>query len=187
MNPWPGPAVRHYGASMIEVAISLVIIALLVTLGIPSLSEWIHNSRIRTAADTILAGLQVARTEAVRRNANVQFTLNNPGTSGGTGWTVTLVSGNQQIQSAPDGEGTTKVIATPTPGDATAVTFTGIGRTPTKGLNADGSPVLTQIDIDTTALAASLSRELRVTISSGGQIRVCDPNVSASGTDPRAC
>lgn len=176
------------GASLIELAIVLVIMALVLTMAAPNFVEWINNGRIRTAAETIMAGLQTARSEAVRRNANVQFTLTSPGTSGGTGWTVVLVNGNEEIQSAPNGEGTANIIATPSPGDANAVTFTGLGRTPPAptNLNADGSALLTQIDIDTTVLPAATSRELRILINAGGQLRLCDPNVT-DGTDPRAC
>lgn len=175
------------GASMVEIAISLVIIALIISMGAPSMAELIQNSRIRTAAESILSGLQAARSEAVRRNANIQFALSNTGASGGTGWTITLVNGNQQLQSAPSGEGTANIVVTSSPNGATTATFTGVGRTPINGLNSDGSPVLTQIDIDTTALPASISRELRITISAGGQVRLCDPNVSPGSTDPRAC
>jgi type IV fimbrial biogenesis protein FimT len=57
---------------------------------------------------------------------------------------------------------------------------------PPGNLNADGSSLLTQIDIDSAVMAAANSRDMRILIGTGGQIRMCDPNV-AEATDPRAC
>ncbi|MEW6164077.1 MAG: GspH/FimT family pseudopilin [Pseudomonadota bacterium] len=177
------------GASIIEIVIALAVLSILIAVAVPSFSEWINNSQIRTGAESILSGLQTARGEAVRRNANVQFTLTSPGTTGGTGWTITLVNTGEQLASAPGGEGARNVLVTPTPGGTNAVTFTGFGRTPDPPNNvntADGSDLMTQIDIDSTVLAADLSREMRILIGSGGQIRMCDPNVT-DASDPRAC
>lgn len=179
---------RQDGTSIIEVAISLVVMAILISLGIPSFRDWINNAQIRTAAESIMSGLQSARSEAVRRNTNVVFTLTAPSTAGGTGWSVSLANTGTAIQSAAAGEGARNAIVTPTPADATSVTFTGFGRTPPppNNLNLDGSSLLTQIDIDSTVLAAADSREMRILISTGGQIRMCDPNVTDT-SDPRSC
>jgi type IV fimbrial biogenesis protein FimT len=184
---WLHPAGQR-GMSFVEVLISLVILVILILVGVPGFTEWLNNGQIRTATESILSGLQTARNEAVRRNANVQLTLTNPGVTGGTGWSVALASTQAVIQSAPNAEGAAQTLVTPTPGDATTITFTGVGRTPAppNNLNIDGSSLLTQIDIDSTVLAADTSRNLRILISTGGQIRMCDPNVT-NATDPRAC
>lgn len=171
-----------------EMLIALVVLVILILVSLPGFTEWINNGQIRTATESIMSGLQAARNEAVRRNANVQFSLTNAGTVGGTGWSIMLVSTQTVLQNAPDAEGAAKTMVTLTPGDATAVTFTGVGRTPVppNNLNIDGSSLLTQIDIDSTVLAADSSRNLRILISTGGQIRMCDPNVTSTN-DPRAC
>lgn len=174
------------GATIIEIAIALVIVAILVALGLPNFREWIQNSRIRTAAESVSSGLQTARSEAVRRNAAVRFLLTAPSTPGGTGWQVALVNTGEVLQSAPAGEGSAYVVIAPTPGDATAITFNGYGRTPANGLNADGSSLLSQLDFDSGAIDAAESRELRVVITTGGQIRMCDPRITTDG-DTRKC
>ena len=183
--------VPQSGVSLIEVVITMVILAILILLAAPSLSEWIQNRQIRTATESMLSGLQTARNEAVRQNRNVEFRLTNPTVAGGTGWSVALPGSNVAIQSSPDGEGSAKAIVTPTPGDADIVTFTGFGRTPDapNNKNSDGTSLLTRIDIDSSTLAADKSREMRILISTGGQIRMCDPNVSNTAVplDPRAC
>ena len=178
-------------AASITVAVGLitiVIIAILVATGIPSFTEWLQNAQIRTATESIMSGLQAARTEAVRRNSNAVFTLTNPAAVGGTGWTVTLASTGEVLRSAAAGEGSRTAIVTPTTNDAYAITFTGLGRTPDppNDMNADGSALLTQIDADSSVLPAAESRNLRILISAGGQMRMCDPTV-VDATDPRAC
>ncbi len=178
---------RQRGMSLVEMSITLAIVGILLVLGMPSFVEWLQNSQIRTASSSIMSGLQIARSEAVRRNARVVFTLTNPGVTGGTGWTVTLADGTA-IQSAPAGEGSRSAVVTATPAGANAVTFTGYGRTPEppNNLNGDGSALLTQIDIDSAILAAATSRDMRIMITTGGQIRMCDPNFTIVG-DPRVC
>ena len=178
---------RQIGVSLIELVIGLAIIAMLLRFGIPSLGEWIQNAQIRTASESVLNGLQKARAEAVRQNTNVEFILTAPGSTGGTGWIVRLANTGATIESKPAGEGSANVVLTPTPADANRITFTGLGRTPTNpALNADGSSLLTRIDADSAALSAAESREMRVVVSTGGSLLLCDPNI-ADTTDPRAC
>lgn len=181
----PPAAVR--GVTLIEIAIGLVIVALTMMFGLPSLADWLHNTRIRNTAEGVQNGLQMARAEAVRRNANVEFVLTSPGTVGGAGWSVRVVGTGAVVQSKPNAEGSTGALLTVTPGGADRVTFNGFGRLPTApAANDDGSAFITRIDVDSAVLDAGTSRDLRILIGSGGQIRMCDPNVT-DATDPRSC
>lgn len=172
---------KQRGFSLIELMIGIVLMGILIMAAIPGFKTWIQNTQIRTAAESLQNGLQVARNEAVRRNANVMFQL---GT--GSAWSVVVVSSGETVQARSQKEGSENVALATTPGAATAITFTGLGRVAT--INNDGSAPLTQLDLDvpTAILSAADSRELRITIGGGGQIRMCDPNVSAAG-DPRKC
>lgn len=176
-------AFRARGVTLIELMVGLTIMAIALAAGAPSIAEWIQNGQIRTAADSVLNGIQTARTEAIRRNAAVAFTLTTPAAAGGTGWDITLMSG-QSVQAKPDGEGSQRVVLTVTPADATTVTFSGLGRRlPT---NQDGSPALSQIDVGNPSMDASARRDMQITISAGGEIRMCDPKVTDTA-DPRKC
>jgi type IV fimbrial biogenesis protein FimT len=179
---------RRGGFTLVELMITLVVVGVVLALGLPGIMEWMQNSQIRTAAESIQNGLQTARTEAVRRNTHIEFVLDNPGNTGGTGWTVRTANSNQVIQSAPDGVGSRNVILATSPAGATTVTFNGFGRLPTAPAattNADGSAFLTAIDVDSSQLAAAVSRDLRVMVNQG-EIRMCDPNVTDT-LDPRKC
>lgn len=176
------------GASLIELAIGVVIVAIVMTVGIPSFQEWIANSQIRTAADSVMSGMNTARAEAVRRNTSVEFILTGNGGMGETGWRIRVVNTNEVLQEMAAGEGSKRALLISTPENASTVTFNGLGRLPATGLNDDGSLLMTRVvaDVPVSVLPASQSRELRVSVTSGGQVRMCDPNVS-DATDPRKC
>jgi type IV fimbrial biogenesis protein FimT len=70
------------------------------------------------------------------------------------------------------------------PADATTITFNGLGRVVA---NNDATPSITQVDIDSTTLAAEDSRELRITVGTGGDVRMCDPDPGIHASDPRHC
>ena len=59
------------GATLIEVAILIVIAAVLAVLAVPSYREWIADSRLRSHADTLAATLNRARTDAMRTGSRV--------------------------------------------------------------------------------------------------------------------
>lgn len=167
------------GVTLIELMITLAVLAILVVLALPGYTRWIQNSQIRTASDAILNGLQLARAEAVQRNANVVFAF-----TSGTGWTVN--SGSTVVQTRSAGEGSRNVVRTVAPATATRVTFNGLGRI---GPNADASLSIASmvLDVPTTILSAADSRELTILISTSGQVRLCDPDPGLSAGDPRKC
>lgn len=174
------------GFTLIEALVVFTVLGILIALGLPAIQNWLVNARIRTAAEEALAGLQLARSEAVRRNCNVEFAL-----GAGAGWAVQATgtcpgSGGVSvvIDTRTANVGVQGVTITATPAGATTVTFDGLGR---RTANAAGT-TLTQIvvDLSPTVLAAADTRELQINIGVGGQIRLCDPNVLTTG-DPRKC
>jgi type IV fimbrial biogenesis protein FimT len=171
---------REHGISLIELMVGLAILAILMSKGLPSYSAWIHNTRIRVAAESVANGLQLARSEALRRNTRVEFVL-----GPASAWSVGVVAPAEPIQSRPAAPGSTELTVQRTPEDATTVTFNAMGRVVG---NADGTLTLTSVilDVPTHVLPADLSRELNVTVSAGGQVRMCDPNVS-NAQDTRRC
>lgn len=173
---------RLGGFTLVELMVVVAVLAALLSVGGPSFMEWIQNSRIRTATESLQNGLQVARAEAVRRNTNVEFVLQ----GAGGGWLVQLQQGAVFVQQSA-AEGGANVIVTATPGGSTTLTYNGMGRVNTG--NGDGSAPLTQlaIDLPESILPAAKSRDLRVTIGVGGEVRMCDPATNLPDGDPRRC
>ena len=180
-----------WGFTLIEMMISIAVLGILIGLSTPVYNTWIANTQIRNQAESIQNGLRLAQTEAAKRNAQVDFVLTADDLSAdptdasptasttGTSWVVrvagatpTFIQGKSSREGSPDTslacQGTC-----PTGFDGT-VSFTGLGRTTLAGA----------LQMNVTS-AQSGTRTLRVVVTTGGKVRMCDPAYSAG--DPRAC
>ncbi len=59
------------GFTLIELMITLVVLAVLLGIGVPNLRSFIQNSRITTQSNDVIGALAVARSEAIKRNKPV--------------------------------------------------------------------------------------------------------------------
>ena len=171
----------HHGFSLIELAVGMVIISILLASAAPSFQNWIQSTQIRTAAEAMLNGLQLARTEAVRLNTPVQFALLT-----GSGWRVGCVTPTATcpatIQSRSSTEGSANAAVT---ADQATIAFSGLGRvTPLPAGNVNIN--ITNPGGGACAPSGPM-RCMRVVISTGGQIRMCDPALTFSSTYPQGC
>jgi type IV fimbrial biogenesis protein FimT len=187
----------QHGMSIIELMIGVAIMGVLLALAGPSFATWIQNSQIRTSAESIQNGLQLARSDAVRRNKNIRFQFTSTVDSScvisgsGSSWVISQndPSGNCDadasetaappdpliIQSRSGKEGSANAIINST---QPLIAFNSLGRvTPVPG--ADIS-----IDIqhaDGCAYDSSGDKRcLRVVVTTAGQIRMCDPKLPSS-------
>lgn len=199
---------NQYGVSLLELMIAIAIGSVLLMLGIPSFKSWIQNTQTRTAAESILNGLQIARTEAVRRNTDVRFNLTDA--SGMVAWSVDCVTvvtmqpdgyecpmgiqsrvGNEGGTNARVGISVAPFPSSPIPasyfndpgvaaGLPAGVTFDGLGRVPLANAGVD----ITLIGV--TNAQSATARRMVIVIRTGGQIRMCDPAVSLA-SNPQGC
>jgi len=161
---------RFSGFTLVEAMVSVVILSILAALALPSFNQMVANFRVRTAAEAMLNGLKLARSEAVRRNTQVSFTAS------GTGWTVAQVSPATTLQTRPANEGGRGLTMTFASGNASA-TFQSNGRV------LAGSP-LTQITVSSGVTGAD---RLQVNLGPGGVTRLCMSNPDLPANDPRRC
>lgn len=197
---------RHQsGLTLIEVLVVVTVAALLLALGMPSFTTGMQNREIRTAANAIQNGLQLARTEALRRNRVVKFELleQNSWRVGCSPADSTVIDGEEvcpatiQARDAKEGStraevelaelvaGTSTPVATPKfEGD---IEFTPLGRT-TDGTLPAGSVAVYRVSNPGGGSCAADGGEMRclaVSVTAAGQVRMCDP--AAAAGDPRAC
>ena len=66
---------RSYGFTLIELMVTLAVMALLLMVGLPRHGDLAAEQQLRASAEGIQAGLQLARAEALRRNVPVRFQL----------------------------------------------------------------------------------------------------------------
>jgi type IV fimbrial biogenesis protein FimT len=171
---------RSAGFTLIELMVTITILAIMLFIALPNFAVWMQNTQIRTAGEAVLNGMQLARAEAIRRNVSVEF-----GMDVSSGWTVRVSGTPEVIQSRLAGEGSAAALVTIAPSApvaATKITFNAFGSI---AANDDGTPAITEIKIDSPSIAAADSRELCVLVRAGGTIRMCDPQVVV--TDSRSC
>ena len=68
---------REMGFTLIELMITLVVAAIILSVAAPSFVRVIDNNRITTATNDFSASLALAKTEAVKRNRNVKLIAKN--------------------------------------------------------------------------------------------------------------
>jgi type IV fimbrial biogenesis protein FimT len=115
------PMRRERGFTLIELAVTLTLIGILLMIAVPSFGKLILNQGIKTASYDLFAALQLARSEAIKRNDNT--VLKAGATSDGawtTGWRV-LDSANNVIRSWSVASNLT--IAETANSGATSITF----------------------------------------------------------------
>jgi len=168
---------RSAGFTLIELMIVMVILSIMLLIALPNFSIWMQNTQIRTAGEAILNGMQLARADAIRRNINVELRMDVS-----SGWTARVPATGEVIQSRLAGEGSATALVTITPAGARTVTFNSFGSVVA---NADATATVTEIKIDSAAIAAADSRELCILVRAGGNVRMCDPQVAV--TDTRSC
>lgn len=194
---------RLRGVTLIELLVTLSILAVLVALGIPSFQQWLLNTRVRSAAESIQNGLRFARNEAAQRSGNVMFQLTNGNTPN---WTVCLwssgtscpASGSSVLQTYTSSNSavgvtiTTSTTATDASaghasntvsGSAGSVVFNSLARPATYG----GTSIV-RVDAYTSSTNTSNVHRLMTTISPGGEVNMCDATISGySSTNPTGC
>lgn len=197
--------VRQRGVGLIEIIVVLAITGALLAVAMPEFSNWMRGLRVRNAAESLKNGLDLARMEALKRNATVGFWMvadsssRVPGdgcalSSGSPAWVVSvsdpagkcaseasLTDAPQLVQrsTAQENADNLSVEALAANGNAAdRVMFNGLGQVQA----AAGVTNIQTIDVKA---GSGSTRRLRVVVEGGGAIRMCDRDVDAS--DPRAC
>lgn len=176
----PGPA-RRAGFTLLELMVTIAVLAIIAALAAPSFSNLINSNRLTAAANDLVGALQVARMEAIRRGTSVQVCPSTNGSScSGDDWSRVIV--------LPAGTGATVI-------RDTTLETTGMKVVPSANVNASdlirfapnglvriGGKVKGAISVCSSRLPAeSNTRDIQVAVS---RISVVTRNGTANCTAP---
>lgn len=165
------------GFSLVELMVTVAVLAIVLAVGVPSLRTFVENGRIRAAGESWQYGLTLARSEAVRLNLPVAFVVD------ASGWQVQRATDDVVLHRAAGKDSTRGLDLEVDPEDASTVTYDSFGRV---SANRDGSEPIERVDFGAARPPGSAGyRPLRLQLLSGGLVRLCDP--AAATDDPRTC
>ena len=71
-GPWLNPRIAHMrGFTLIELMVTVMVLAILMMVAIPSFNSALVNYRLTSISNTFVASAQLARSEAIKRNSRV--------------------------------------------------------------------------------------------------------------------
>jgi type IV fimbrial biogenesis protein FimT len=191
-------ATLRRGFTLIELLITLTIVGIVLALGAPAFGAWIQNTQIRSAAESMLTGIKLARTEAAKSNCASHFQLTDTGGNPSTTGPYWLVSSDafndagetkcdptqpQIIRQRNSNDGTANAayaVTFPLP-PPSSIAFDALGR-----INTDLVIDITNPTGGACVASSGPMRCLRILVTPGGQARMCDPAVS-DANDSRKC
>jgi type IV fimbrial biogenesis protein FimT len=179
----------HSGFTLIELLIALAVFGVLIMLAGPMYAQYMANSQIRNAAESLLDGVRLAQQEAIKQNILAQFVISP------TGWVAQVQNEDDptgtylSLQSYDKTESAARATLVGHPAGAVTVTFNGLGRVVP---NPDATPSLSWVAITNTTVAGTRPLDLVINSTNAGGtsfsgIKLCDPDPGVAAGDSRHC
>lgn len=191
------------GFTLIELMVTIALLAILVMLSLPSFTQWVRNSQVRSVAENFQAGLRLAQNRAPQLNRTVVFSTTNAtpdinvaAVADGLNWGIQSIAllpvdpsqfHPQFIERGNYASGLTGITVT---GGPAALCFNALQKMAAVAVTGVGSPCIVQAAtyvVSRTGAVPGKDRPLWVTVSIGGEIRMCDPARSLAAGQPDGC
>ncbi|HEY8975914.1 MAG TPA: prepilin-type N-terminal cleavage/methylation domain-containing protein [Burkholderiaceae bacterium] len=190
------------GFSLIELMVTVALIAILLVVAIPAYGTWTADAHVRAAAESLTNAIRLTQATAVAKGRTSLFALttdaqpsvNSAPAAYAPNWFATLnVLGGSDETKASLGlilkstEGTQHRVTISGPA---LVCFNALGRQTSLAAAANslstactaGDPAVFQVSRD-----AGASRYFKVLVYAGGRVRMCDAAKAISSADPDGC
>lgn len=209
MRPVSGARAQR-GFTLVEAMVAMAVLALLVGIGLPRMSDWVAASKAQAATQFYAEGFALAHNQAITHNSESRLMLTPNSTSGQYDWQVDIcfptpatpcnnASGSWSTVAAaaaldPEGANGFKSVLrradalpkvanmsrTLTPSNTASVYFTPIG-----WVDTNVAPSLQRIDLN--PVSAGAFRPSAVVVTLAGAVVKCDPSVGLTSHDSRRC
>ena len=181
------------GFTLIELLVTITIGALLMMVAIPSLDRFKRNAELTSASNSFIAGLNAARSEAMKKGTNAMVVPTANGASWNAGWIVFSLDAANTSQAYAAGDNIVlqqdplpsylTVAGSAGSSAAEAAPYVMFDASGYSKLKAGGFGALTlNISRNDLTGAELYEQTRRVKISSVGRVRVCRPK-SATDAD----
>lgn len=179
--------IRARGFTLIELMVTLALVVILMAVAVPSLTTFQRNAQLTSFSNTMLASINAARGEAMKRGMNAMM-VPSDGSSWSSGWVVFVDKDrSQQYESAND----FTVLTQPAPPAYLTITpevgSIAAESPPYIMFNASGYPVdksmvfkeLTfEVKRNDATGTEQLKQTRRIKIAFTGRVRICTPTSS---------
>lgn len=165
---------QNSGFTLVELMVTVAVLAILLTIGIPSFQGTLDKRRLTGAAEQLYADLQYARTEAIKRNARVFVSFTT-----GTNWCygmATTAACDCTAANSCQLDGVNKVVSSQGyRGVSLAETFDGADThfDPRHGASDNGK-----------ATFSSSSGSIEVIVGNLGRVRICSDSSNLAQYKP---
>jgi type IV fimbrial biogenesis protein FimT len=196
------PMVPERGFSVIELMVTVTLIAILLVMTIPAYGTWTADARVRAVAESLANAIRQSQSTAVAKGRTSLFALTadpHPAvgsvpSANASNWLAALnVLGGSDETRASLG-----LILQSTEGSQHQVTITGpalvcfnaLGRQTSLSASANSLPAsCTAADpaVYQVSRASGASRSFNVLVYAGGRVRMCDAAKAISATNPDGC
>lgn len=182
---------RFRGFTLVELMVVLAILAILLMLSAPSFTGFLRNSELSSAANSFVASLNAARSEAMKRNLPAMVM---PLDAGRADWTKGFVAFVDVNRDGAYTEGVDVTVLTQAlTANYLSISGTGTAKASPSYVRYDGSGFAKKADGSFSNLSISISRTdasnpetsgqiRRIFIGRTGRVRICTPT---SATDSK--
>lgn len=183
-------SIRRNGFTLIELMVTLIIAAILLMTGVPSMVAYKRNADLTSATNTLFSAINAARGEAMKRGMYASVVPTGNGSDWNTGWIVFVDANQNGIYDA-----SADSIVLQQPAMQSYITVTGnniaTGTTPYIMFDASGysktktggfgalSLQLVRNDVSGTSV---FEQTRFIKIASTGRVRICKPTSSSDAT-----
>jgi type IV fimbrial biogenesis protein FimT len=178
-------AAKARGFSLVELMVAIAVLAISIGLATPSFTLLVNSNRLTSHSNELVASIQLARSEAIRRNARVAVCGSSDGSSCDASatsweqWLVVLVSSSEVLRANQVKNSVQVMPSAAIAGNANRIVFY------PDGLARDASNALLAASVGVCLPVARPEQNTRVvSVAGGSRVRTVSENTSAACEAP---